>query len=169
MNTHHLLKQKAIALAKDRFGAASEKDNVWAGFKAKGDTIYLIGAVDTKPENLDAAFRLQKSILAIQRKKLPNSLTEVGPEGLFLALLQGALPSGLGFDIITDSEIAGQHFLFGALSPCWVATVNAGNNTEFIDYFLENHISVIALGYVTEGELKVDDISYGFVHEYRNP
>ena len=47
-----------------------------------------------------------------------------------------------------------------------VVSVNAEQETEFLDYMMETGIHFSALGHVTKEELRVDDISFGFISDY---
>jgi len=44
-----------------------------------------------------------------------------------------------------------------------VVSVAPTRETEFIDFMLKEDFPFSALGHVTKGEIRVDDISFGFV------
>ena len=91
------------------------------------------------------------------------SAHDVSEGGLFVSLVECGLPDCLGFDITTDAEVRNDAFLFGEAQGRAVVTVTPTRETEFIDFMLKQNIPFSALGHVTKGEVRVDDLSFGFV------
>ena len=48
-----------------------------------------------------------------------------------------------------------------------MVTVDHEEETEFIDYMMEQKLPFSALGHVTKGELRVDDVSFGFISDMK--
>jgi len=48
-----------------------------------------------------------------------------------------------------------------------IVTVSASKEDSFIDLLMEKKVSFSALGHVTKSELRVDDNSYGFIHDIK--
>ena len=78
-----------------------------------------------------------------------------------------AMPNGLGFDIVTDSEVREDAFLFGEGQGRVVVAVNEDQEDEFIEYMMNSGVSFTLLGHVTKGKMMVDDEHFGFVEEAR--
>ena len=77
------------------------------------------------------------------------------------------LNDNLGFDIVTDSEVREDAYLFGEAQGRVVVTLNEDTEEEFIDYMMESATPFTLLGHVTRGKLVVDDEHYGFIEELR--
>ncbi|MFH1322144.1 MAG: phosphoribosylformylglycinamidine synthase subunit PurL [Bacteroidota bacterium] len=153
-------------------------------FKSKGDCIFLIGEsrndiacseylysyhnVKLSPPpyfDLEKEFELHRIISNLINKKLIGSAHDVSDGGLFIALLESAMPRGLGFDITTDSEIREDAFLFGEAQGRVIVSVDEDHEAEFIDTLVLSKSPFTLLGHVTKGEMRIDDVSFGFVQE----
>lgn len=168
-------------------GLVKDKNNqMTLAFKEKGDMIYLIGRSrddiasseylytyhgiekSSAPYfDLEEEFQIQEAMKGLIEKKFIRSAHDVSDGGLFITLVESAIARGFGFDITTAAEVRKDAFLFGESQSRIVVSVTASNEDKFIDYMLENNIPFSALGHVTKSELRVDDNSYGFVHDVR--
>ena len=173
-------------------GLLKEKNNQMSiAFKNKGNMIFLIG----KSENdiacseylysyhnikksppplfdLNFEYKLQKLIKELIQYSLIRSAHDVSDGGLFIALLESAMPKEFGFDITSDAEVRKDAFLFGESQGRVVVTIAPTREAEFIDYMSGQEIPFSILGHVTKGGIRIDDISYGFIcdlkKEYEN-
>jgi phosphoribosylformylglycinamidine synthase len=155
-------------------------------FKVKGDLIYLLGRsvediasseylvrhhkIDRSPApyyNLEEEQRLHTMLLMLIRKGLITAAHDVSDGGLWTTLVEMALPRGLGFDVVTDSEIRPDAFLFGETQGRAVITVNEDNETAFLDLLQFSKVPFLLLGHVTKGKLMVDDEPFGFIEDAR--
>lgn len=155
-------------------------------FKEKGHMIFLIGrshndissseylynylGVKESPApyfDLDEEYNVQQAVYQLISKNYIQSAHDVSDGGLFVTLLESAMPRGLGFDITTDAEIRSDAFLFGESQGRIVVTVSTSRETHFIDYMVENKIPFFALGHVTKSEIRVDDVSFGFIADLK--
>jgi phosphoribosylformylglycinamidine synthase subunit PurL len=166
-------------------GLVEDKNKIMTlAFKEKGDMIFLVGKskndisqseylvshhkIKNSPApwfDLDFEHQIQKAISDVISRKYVRSAHDVSLGGLFVTLVESAIPRELGFDITTDAEIRTDAFLFGESQSRVIVTVSQSRETEFIDYMLENKIPFSTLGHVTKGELRIDDISYGFIQD----
>jgi phosphoribosylformylglycinamidine synthase II len=154
-------------------------------FRKKGDMIFLIGKSDNDISSseylsfahminesaapvfdLDYEIRLQGVVSQLIKKRLVSSAHEVSLGGLFINLVECALPQGLGFDITSPAEIRGDAFLFGESQSRVVVSVSAEQETEFLDFMMDSAVHFSALGHVTKEELRIDDVSFGFIADY---
>ncbi|MGY8927264.1 MAG: AIR synthase related protein, partial [Flavobacteriales bacterium] len=114
-------------------GIVEDKEKVMTlDFKLKGDLIFIIGrsyndissseylvshhGVTASPApyfNLDEEFEMQKSIMNLINNNQINAAHDVADGGLFVTLTEMSIPRELGFDIVTDSEVREDAFLFG--------------------------------------------------------
>ncbi|RUT77816.1 phosphoribosylformylglycinamidine synthase subunit PurL [Ancylomarina longa] len=155
-------------------------------YRNKGEMIFLIGEsrndisgseylcsvynkcnVGTPYFNMEEEKVLNSIIENLIEKKLICSAHSVERGGLFFNLLESSMPLSLGFDITSPAEIRQDAFLFGESQGRVVVTVSMENEDAFVDVMMESGVPFSALGHVTKGELRIDDISYGFIDEYK--
>ncbi len=163
----------------------SIEDVMTVNFRKKGDVIFIIGRSDNDissseylsvvhlvnesaaPQfDLDYEIRLQKVVQELIGKKLVSSAHDVSLGGLFVTLVECALPGGLGFDVTSPAEIRGDAFLFGESQSRVVVSVSSELETEFLDFMMDSGLHFSALGHVTKEELRIDDVSFGFIADY---
>jgi phosphoribosylformylglycinamidine synthase len=155
-------------------------------FKTKGDLIFLLGKtvediasseylvrhhkIDRSPApyfDLEEERRLHTMLLILIRKGVINAAHDISDGGLWTTLVEMGLPRALGFDVITDSEIRPDAFMFGEGQGRAVVTVDEDNETEFLDLMQASRVPFILLGHVTKGKLMVDDLPHGFIEDAR--
>ncbi len=155
-------------------------------FKEKGHMIYLIGksvndiasseylysyqGIKESPApyfNLDEELELQRVVRELIAHNLIQSAHDVSDGGLFIALLESAMPRNLGFDITTDAEIRTDAFLFGEAQGRIVVSVLPSRETQFIDFMVTSKVPFSTLGHVTKSEIRIDDVSFGFVADLK--
>ncbi len=117
--------------------------------------------------NLDEEFELQRIVRELIAHNLIQSAHDVSDGGLFIALLESAMPHNLGFDITTDAEIRTDAFLFGEAQGRIVVSVLPSRETQFIDFMLAKKLPFSTLGHVTKSEIRIDDVSFGFVADLK--
>ncbi len=163
----------------------SYEDVMTVNFQNKGDMIFLIGRSDNDISSseylsifhnvhesaapkfdLEYEMKLQEIVSHVISKGMVSSAHDVSLGGLFVAMVECALPGELGFDVTSPAEIRGDAFLFGESQSRVVVSVTAEQETEFLDYMMETGIHFSALGHVTKEELRIDDISFGFISDY---
>jgi len=155
-------------------------------FKEKGDVIFLIGKSHNSiacsqylytvhgvkesppPEfDLDYEFRIQKAVMGLIRGGWIRSAHDVSDGGLYVTLVESSITRELGFDITSPAEIRKDAFLFGEAQSRVVVSVNLEKEDGFIDYMIAQELQFSTLGHVTKGELRVDDISFGFISDVK--
>ncbi|MFP5470539.1 MAG: phosphoribosylformylglycinamidine synthase subunit PurL [Bacteroidia bacterium] len=166
-------------------GVLEDKSNqMTLNFKQKGDLIFLIGkavedigcseylysyhGVKGSPApyfNLDEEYHMQDTVKGLIANKIINAAHDCADGGLFVTLTEMAMASNLGFDIVTDSEIREDAFLFGEAQGRVVVTVNEANEEDFLDFMMASETPFTLLGHVTKGKLVVDDQHFFFVNE----
>jgi phosphoribosylformylglycinamidine synthase subunit PurL len=154
-------------------------------FKKKGDMIFLVGRSDNDISSseylsfvhlinesaapvfdLDYEIRMQRVVGSLIGKGLICSAHDVSMGGLFITLVECALPGGLGFDVTSPAEIRSDAFLFGESQSRVVVSVTPEQETDFLDFMMETGVQFSALGHVTKEELRIDDVSFGFISDY---
>ena len=151
-------------------------------FKNKGDMIFLLGEskndissseylktvhnITKSPApwfDMEFEYKLHEIVKGLIKKNLICSAHDVSEGGLFIALMESAFPRGFGFDLTTDAEVRLDSFLFGESQGRIIVTTTPHRETAFIDYMLDHDFPFSALGHVTKGEIRIDDVSFGFV------
>jgi phosphoribosylformylglycinamidine synthase len=153
-------------------------------FKQKGDLIFLIGnvtediasseylysyhGIKASPApyfNLDEEYEMQAAVKGLISDRLISAAHDCADGGLFITLAEMGMPNGLGFDIVSDSEIREDAYLFGESQGRVVVTVDNTTEDEFLDYIIECGVPFTLIGHVTKGKMVVDDTHFGFINE----
>ena len=166
-------------------GLVKDKAHVTSlNFKNKGDLIFLIGKsvediasseylysyhnVKSSPApyfDLEEEYQLHQVIKKLIQNKIINAAHDCADGGLFVALSEMAMAGNLGFDIVTDSEIREDAYLFGEAQGRVVVTIDRDLEDELIDLMQEANVPYILLGHVTKGKMVIDDDHFCFVNE----
>lgn len=163
----------------------NHEDVMTVNFKVKGDMIFLVGRSDNDISSseylsfvhlinesaapkfdLEYEVKLQEVVGSLIKNQLVSSAHDVSMGGLFVTLVECSLPGGLGFDITSPAEIRGDAFLFGESQSRVVVSVTPEQETDFLDFMMETGLHFSALGHVTKEELRIDDVSFGFISDY---
>lgn len=151
-------------------------------FKSKGDLIFILGqshndissseylvsyhGVKESPApyfNLEEEYALHQVVKGLISNAHVNAVHDISDGGLFVTLTEMGMPRGLGFDIVTDSEVREDAFLFGEGQGRVVVAVNEDQEDAFIEEMMGSGISFTLLGHVTKGKMMVDDEHFGFI------
>ena len=152
-------------------------------FKSSGDHIFLIGKVvediasseylvkyhkvEASPApyfDLDEEFILHQCVSNIISKKLINAAHDCADGGVFVSLVEMAMASNFGFEIVTGNTIRQDAFLFGESQGRVVVTVKNDQLESF-----KNEIDLSGIPYVSIGRVNsvanivIDNISFGSV------
>ena len=166
-------------------GVLKDKNNrMTLDFKNEGDSIYLIGAskndiasseylysfhnVKNSPApafDLDEEFEVQQAVKALIADKIVQSAHDCADGGLFVALLESAMPNGLGFDVSCDDSVRKDAFLFGEAQSRVIVSVKKEDEDRFIDLMMESGAEFSYIGDVKGNEMVIDEESFGTVAE----
>ena len=158
------------------------KNMMTLNFKKEGDLIYLIGEsqndiassqylasfhkISKSPApyfDLDKEFEMHQVIKALIQNRLIQSAHDVSDGGLYIALLESAMPNQLGFEVETDSDFRKDAFLFGEAQGRVVVSVASENQEAFIELMATVDTDFSLLGTVSTGEISIDEASFGNV------
>ncbi len=169
-------------------GLLQNKENLMTlDFKKKGDLIFILGEsvncissseylysyhkIEQSPAphfDLEKEFDLQQSVKGLIYNRLINAAHDCSDGGLFVTLAEMSFPRGLGFDIVTDSEIREDAFLFGEAQSRVVVTVSEEQEDEFLEFMSQSGVDFTLLGHVTKGKFVIDDEHFGFCDEAKD-
>ena len=155
-------------------------------FKYKGDLIFLLGTTQNEINsseylanivgtlgspapsfNLEEEYQLQQCIKGLIKNSFINAAHDVSDGGLFTTLVEMCMVNDLGFDIVTDSEIRKDAFLFGESQSRVVVSVVEDDEDKFLDFVAEHNIPCLLLGHVTKGRCTVDEQNFGMIADYK--
>jgi phosphoribosylformylglycinamidine synthase len=144
-------------------------------FQQEGDLIYLIGApqndinsseylysyhgIKLSPApvfDLEAEYQVQAATKEIIRERLVQSVHDVADGGLYIALLESAMPNNLGFTLTTDAAYRKDAYLFGESQSRIVVSVTPANKAALEKALQGRQIAFTQLGTVTTGECLVN-------------
>jgi phosphoribosylformylglycinamidine synthase II len=153
-------------------------------FKNEGDLIYLIGesvndisssqylasyhgitACPAPYFELDKEYAMHQVIKQLIKQRLIASAHDVSDGGLYITLLESAMPNSLGFSIETDADIRKDAFLFGEAQGRVVVSVKPEDQDAFVELLATSETEFSLLGTVNSGELLVDEDSFGAVKD----
>jgi phosphoribosylformylglycinamidine synthase len=116
----------------------------------------------------DKEYEMHQVIKLLIQNKLIQSAHDVADGGLYIALLESAMPNNLGFDIETDSDIRKDAFLFGEAQGRVVVSVSPEMQEAFVELMATADTDFSLLGTVNDGTLVIDEEVFGMVKETKN-
>jgi phosphoribosylformylglycinamidine synthase II len=156
-------------------------------FKNVGDLIYLIGEsqndiassqylasfhkVTKSPApyfDLDKEYEMHQVIKKLILNKLVQSVHDVADGGLYITLLESAMPNGLGFEIETDSDFRKDAFLFGEAQGRVIVSVSTENQEAFVEFMATVDTDFSLLGTVNNGDIIIDEETFVSVKEAKH-
>jgi phosphoribosylformylglycinamidine synthase len=166
-------------------GVLDDKNTLMtSNFKAEGDMIYLIGEsqndiassqylasfhnITVAPApyfDLEKEYDMHQVLKQLIKEKLIQSVHDVADGGLYIALLESAMPNSLGFAIESEGDIRKDAFLFGEAQGRVVVSVKPDQQEAFIELVATSNTEFSLLGTVTSGALLVDEEPFGTVSE----
>jgi phosphoribosylformylglycinamidine synthase subunit PurL len=168
-------------------GVVEDKAHITSlNFKEKGDLIFLLGksvedigsseylysyhGVKESPVpyfNMEEEFELHSAVKTLIHQNWITAAHDCSDGGLFIALSEMGMAGNLGFDIVTDSEIREDAFLFGECQGRVVVSIDRDLEDEFVECIEKTNVPFILLGHVTKGKVVIDDEHYGFINEFK--
>jgi len=164
------------------------KKHTTLDFKNAGDVIYLIGTsrndisssqylvsehnLNLSPAphfDLDEEFNVQQAVSKLITAELIQSAHDCSEGGLFIALLESAMPKNVGFDIQKPrTDLRNDAFLFGEAQSRIVVSVSQDKISAFEKLLNEQKVSFEKLGTVTSSEIKIDNHTFGSTVDFAN-
>lgn len=156
-------------------------------FKAEGDLVILIGTsrndlgsseylrtvagVPFSPApwfDLEEEYRYQRLISQLIGAGLPASVHDLSDGGLFAALTESAMASGLGYEIESEPSVRKDAFLFGEAQSRYLVSVSPADWASMERMLRDAGANYRLLGQVTSGNLRIDGEDFGHVGTWRN-
>jgi phosphoribosylformylglycinamidine synthase len=156
------------------------------GYQRQSDTIYLLGKcvedagssayvyhyhnIEYSPApyvNLDEELALQELVKTLIREEAINSAHDISDGGLAIALIESGFPKGLGFDIMTSSDMREDVFLFGESGGRVIVTVDKRFDEDFNEILDQHKVPALVLGEVKGDRVIIDGEDYGGIADYK--
>lgn len=156
-------------------------------FKNENDLIYQIGAskndissseylfnyhkVELSPApyfNLDEEYAMQNAVSDLIENKLVQSVHDISEGGLFIAIMESAMPRNFGFEINTNPSIRKDAFLFGEAQGRAIASVTVEQKAAFEQLLTQKQIPFEFVGQVKNKAVVVDGLDFGNIEEYKD-
>jgi phosphoribosylformylglycinamidine synthase len=158
----------------------SKKNLTTLAFQNEGDLVYLLGVAKNdissseylyafhKEKNspapffdLDTEYNLQNTLKGMIKSGIIESAHDCADGGLFMTLMEAAMPNNLGFEVSTDSNFRKDAYLFGEAQSRVVISVNPSNKEAFEKAASGDGFTL--LGTVKGTDMTIDGESYGSV------
>jgi phosphoribosylformylglycinamidine synthase len=155
-------------------------------FKNEGDRIYLVGTSrddlgsseylrfvlgeEHSPcpyFDLEEEFKIQEVIKKVIKGQLVESAHDVSDGGLFAALLEKAMPRGLGFEVKSNPNVRKDAWLFGEAQSRVIVTVRTEQVATFERFLQVEKVPFETLGSVAGRNVVVDGENWGNVSDWK--
>ncbi|MBI3510188.1 MAG: phosphoribosylformylglycinamidine synthase subunit PurL [Bacteroidetes bacterium] len=155
-------------------------------FKNEGDSIYLIGkiandissseylysfhGIKNSPApyfDLDEEFNMQRALTSAIRAGVIASAHDCSDGGLFITLLESAMPKNMGFEISSEKSVRKDAFLFGESQGRVVVSVSAANENKLEMEMKNAGVPFLKLGKVKGKDSVIDGENFGSVADYK--
>ena len=169
-------------------GVIENKNHITSlAFNKSGSLIYLLGESknniscseylasyhsynesSTPDFDIDKEYQLQQSISDLIKNNLVQSAHDVADGGLFITLLESCMTKDLGFSINSLNDIRKDAFLFGEAPSRVVVSISDHQKIDFEEFMKNTNTLSTFLGNTTDGELLIDDHSFGNSKDYKD-
>ncbi|MBL7805622.1 MAG: phosphoribosylformylglycinamidine synthase subunit PurL [Saprospiraceae bacterium] len=156
-------------------------------FKNEGDKIYLLGVsredlgsseylrvvhgTEYSPcpyFDLEEEYQLQQVLKKAIAEGLLQSAHDVSEGGLFGAMLESAMPSGMGFHLKTPSGIRPDAWLFGESQSRVIVSVRPEQSAVFERFLIDENQTYEYLGEVVGDVVVVNDADWGNIATWKH-
>lgn len=96
-----------------------------------------------------------------------ESVHDISDGGLFVALVESAMPNELGFNIETDTNFRKDAYLFGESQSRAIVSVAANQEDDLVNYLNSNNVAFSRLGDVGGKNIIVDEENYGGILDWK--
>lgn len=156
-------------------------------FKQAGDLIYLLGVQrddlgcseylrlvqEVEWSNcpyfdLEEEYALQQTAQKVIAAGLVQSAHDVSEGGVFVALVESGMPSGLGFTLQTDTAIRKDAYLFGEAQSRIIVSVQPEQQGAFERFLQDANTPFTQIGTVQGAEVHIDGENWGNVESWKH-
>ncbi len=162
-------------------------DKMTLSFKEAGDMIYLLGKTKNDINSseylhkilggefspcphfeMDEEDLLQKGLLAAIQEGLIKSAHDISEGGLIITLLESSFTRNLGFNVLkSDEKCRDDAYWLGEAQSRAVISISPDKQNELEQFLKHKHLGFNLLGYVTAGEIKVNDVEWAEINTWK--
>lgn len=154
-------------------------------FKQVGDLIYLLGPVTEDLGSsqylytyakvklspcpmldMESELSLHQALQELTQKQLVMSMHDVSDGGLWISLLESALPRNLGFKVTAADGIRRDAFWFGEGQSRAVISIDPTEQYALEQCLERLGLPYLPLGSVTQGSITIDDVHYPGIEHF---
>jgi phosphoribosylformylglycinamidine synthase subunit PurL len=159
-------------------------------FREEGDVIFLIGKTQNDISSseylqryhgvkhspapyfeLEEEVAIQNLVAKLIQEDLIDSAHDISEGGVFVTLMESAMPLNLGFDVKisqnTEGPLRQDAALFGESQSRVVVSVHPSQLVDFELFIKNSELKYTKLGTVTTGAISIDDIAYGNIGDWK--
>jgi phosphoribosylformylglycinamidine synthase subunit PurL len=159
-------------------------------FREDGDIIFLIGETQNDISSseylqryhgvkhspapyfeLEEEVAIQNLVAKLIQEDLIDSAHDISEGGLFVTLMESAMPQNLGFDVKisqnTEGPLRQDAALFGESQSRVVVSVHPSQLVDFESFIKNSELPYTKLGTVTTGAVTIDDVAYGNIGDWK--
>lgn len=136
---------------------------------SSSEYLYSFLGIEASPApyfDIDIEIKVQKLTKQIIHNGLASSVHDISEGGLWVALAESAISSGLGFKIQIPSHFRTDSFLFGESQSRILISVNRSQLHSCLDLMVHSGIEFLEIGEVQKNIFQINDEIYGNVQEY---
>ncbi|RDC63963.1 phosphoribosylformylglycinamidine synthase subunit PurL [Adhaeribacter pallidiroseus] len=169
-------------------GLLEQKENATTlAFQKAGDLIYLVGPskndinsseylysfrnVKLSPTpafDLDEEYQVQATVKSLIQQNLIKSAHDLADGGLYIALVESAMPNELGFSIHTNGDFRKDAYLFGESQSRVLVSVDPNQKEDFEALLAAQSTSFEHLGTVHAQLCRIDGETFHAITEVKN-
>ena len=156
-------------------------------FKAENDLIFLVGqsrddlgssvylreicGIEHSPcphFDLEEEARMQEALLEAIAQGMIQSAHDVSEGGIFVALMEKAITSGLGFQVVSFLDIRADAWLFGEAQSRALITLRFGQADRARAHFAQYNVPLEPLGLVRGDSVVIDGKNWGNINAWKD-
>lgn len=178
--------RECIDIARALMAEISPKVTSEEGFVHRGDAIYMVGDISelfvdsdygrkylhlaanpiTYSDDDEAKAYLELILDSLHSNDTVFGYQRIGQGGLFGTLVGCAVPTNVGFDILTCREVRLDAFLFGERGVRYITALDEPREDFFLMKLTEARVNCCFLGRATKGRILIDGMDFGSIHRY---
>lgn len=119
--------------------------------------------------DLDEEYHMQQVVKAAIRAGLLESAHDCADGGLFITLLESAMPSGIGFSIATAEGVRKDAFLFGEAQSRVVVSVKPGSEAALEQLAAQHGVALSKIGTTGGSSCVINGEDFGSLATFQQP
>jgi phosphoribosylformylglycinamidine synthase len=119
--------------------------------------------------DLDEEYNVQQVVKAAIRSGLLESAHDCADGGLFITLLESAMPSSIGFSIHTAADVRKDAFLFGEAQSRVVVSIKPGSEAALEQLAAQHNVALSKIGTTGGNNCVINGEDFGSLTAFQQP